>query len=80
VQPAPRAQPIGELPPAQRAELPPLRVGGSVWSDSAPSRFVILDGQVLREGDTVAPSLVLERIDRRSATLRWRERRLEIGF
>ena len=75
-----RAQPLTELPEAQRSQLPPLKVGGSVWSDSAPSRFVILDGQVLREGDPIAPGLVLERIDRRSVTLRWRERRLEIGL
>ena len=75
-----RAQPLTELPEAQRSQLPPLKVGGSVWSDSAPSRFVILDGQVLREGDLIVPGLVLERIDRRSVTLRWRERRLEIGL
>ena len=61
-----------------RRELPPLVVGGSVWSDSAASRFVILDGQVLREGESVAPGLVLERIQPKAVVLRWREMRVEI--
>ena len=78
--PAARVLPIRELPDAQRRELPPLVVGGSVWSDSAPSRFVILDGQVLREGDALAPGLTLERINRKSAVLRWREMRVEVAF
>jgi len=63
---------LAELTPQQRSEWPALRVGGSVWSDSAASRFVILDGQVLREGQPVVPGLVLERIQPRSALLRWR--------
>ena len=78
--PAARVLSIRELPDAQRRELPPLVVGGSVWSDSAPSRFVILDGQVLREGDALAPGWTRERINRTSAVLRWREMRVEVAF
>lgn len=41
----------------------------------------MLDGQVLREGDSVAPGLVLERIAQKSAILRWREqRRIELRW
>jgi general secretion pathway protein B len=71
---------LSSLSPDERRQLPPLAPGGSVWSDSAASRFVILDGQVLREGDTVAPGLVLERIDRKAAVLRWKDQRLEVPF
>ncbi|MCY7314794.1 MAG: general secretion pathway protein GspB, partial [Rubrivivax sp.] len=77
---ATRPIPLAQLPEPQRRELPPLALGGSVWSDNAPSRFVILDGQVLREGDSIAPGLVLERIQRKSVLLRWRELRLEIAL
>ena len=77
---ATRAIPLADLSEAQRRDLPPLQVGGSVWSDSAASRFVILDGQVTREGDLVVPGLTLERINRKSAVLRWREMRIEVGF
>ena len=67
-----------ELSPQQRSEWPAPSIGGSVWSDSAPSRFVILNGQVMREGQTVSPGLVLERIQPRSALLRWRGLLVEV--
>lgn len=78
--PAASARPLrlAEFSPQQRAEWPAPSVGGSVWSDSAPSRFVILNGQVLREGQTVSPGLVLERIQPRSALLRWRGLLVEV--
>ena len=75
---APKPLPLSQLAADLRRQLPPLVVGGSVWSDSAASRFIILDGLMLREGDTVAPGLVLERIQQRAALLRWRDRVLEV--
>lgn len=77
---APRTVPLQQLDGEQRRQLPPLVVGGSVWSDSAASRFVILDGQVTREGESVAPGLVLERIQPKSVLLRWRDMRLELAL
>lgn len=77
---APKPLPLQQLGAEQRRELPRLAVGGSVWSDSAASRFVILDGQVMREGDSVAPGLVLESIQPKAAILRWRELRLELAL
>lgn len=77
---AARPTKLAELTPDQRRELPPLVVNGSVWSDSAASRFVILNGQVLREGDTVAPGLVLEKLLPKSAQLRWRGLWLELPY
>ena len=78
--PVPKSVPLQQLASDLRRELPPLVVGGSVWSDSAASRFVILDGQVLREGESVAPGLVLERIQPKAVLLRWREMRVEIAL
>ena len=72
--------PLHQLAGDLRRQLPPLVVGGSVWSDSVASRFIILDGLMLREGDTVAPGLVLERIQPRSAVLRWRDKLLELAL
>jgi len=69
---------LAELSPQQRSEWPPLAWGGSVWSDSAASRFVIIDGQVLHEGQTVRPGMVLERIGPKAAWLRWRGLRVEV--
>lgn len=74
----PRTVPLAGLTPEQRRELPPLVVSGSIWSDSAASRFVMLNGQIAREGDTVATGVVLERIRAKSFVLRWRELRVEV--
>lgn len=86
-QPAPRQAPIltqvrrlAELPPEQRRELPPLVVSGTVWSEQPATRFVVLDGQVLREGDSPVPGLVLVKLAPRSATLRWRDGLIELPF
>jgi general secretion pathway protein B len=71
---------LAELPPEQRRELPPLGVSGWVWSEQASARFVVIDGQVLREGDAAAPGLVLVKLAPRSATLRWRDTLIEVPF
>ena len=73
-----KAVPLQQLAADLRRELPPLAVSGSVWSDNPGSRFVILDGQVVREGDSIAPGLLLERIQPKAVLLRWRDMRLEI--
>ena len=71
---------LADLPPEQRRELPALAVRGSVWSEQPGARFVVLDGQVLREGDRLAPGLVLVKLAPRSATLRWRDGLIEVPF
>ena len=68
VAPAPQPLPrLADLPEAQRRELPALVVSGAVQSPDPASRMLILDGQVLREGDAPAPGLLLERIGPRAA-------------
>lgn len=74
----PTRTPLAALTPAQRRELPSLVMGGSIWSDNALSRFVIVNGQVVREGEVAAPGVVVERIEPKLVLLRWRELRLEV--
>ena len=78
--PAVRTVRLTDLGAEQRRELPPLSLGGSVWSESALSRFVIVNGQVVREGDTAAPGVVVDRIGPKAVWLRWRDLRLEIAI
>ncbi|CAD5372612.1 conserved hypothetical protein [Rubrivivax sp. A210] len=75
---SPAAVPLAALSAEQRRELPPLVLGGSIWSESAAQRFIIVNGQVVHEGDVLAPGLTLERISQRAAVLRWRELRIEL--
>jgi general secretion pathway protein B len=51
-----------------------------VYSEIPAQRMVILNGQVLREGDAVSDELVLEQIRARSAVMRLRGQRFEITF
>ena len=77
---APVAQP--GVPPAilaftdltaeQRAALPPVNVTGSTYSERAALRTLIVNGQVLQEGDEIAPGLRLEAIEKQSAVLNHR--------
>lgn len=60
------------LPEELKAQFPRLSFGGAMHSDNAASRMLIVNGQLLREGDTVAPDLVLQRIELKSATFRYK--------
>lgn len=71
---------LASLSPEQRRDWPPMGIVGAVYSDHPASRFVIVDGQVLREGDAAAPGVTVERIGARSVVLRWRELRVEVPF
>jgi general secretion pathway protein B len=78
--PEPRLRSLAELPDELRRAVPPLAFGGSVYSEIPAQRMVILNGQVLREGDAVSDELVLEQIRARSAVMRLRGQRFEITF
>jgi len=69
-----------QLPDDVKRQLPALAIGGAIYSERAADRLLIVSGQLLHEGDTVAPGVVLEKIKQRSAVLRWRELRYEITF
>ncbi len=76
--PLPRAIALAQLAPELRNEMPAMTVGGSVYSPDPPSRFVIINGQVVREGEGAAAGVTVERIGPKSAVLRWREMRVEV--
>lgn len=69
---------LAELSPEQRRDLPPMALGGSIWSENAQSRFVIVNGQVVREGEPAAPGVTVERIAPKAVQMRFRELRFEI--
>jgi len=79
---APDSRVVGyeQLPDDVRRQLPPLAIGGAIYSDSPASRLLIVGGQLLHEGDSAAAGVVLEQIKPRSAVLRWRDLRYEVSF
>lgn len=69
-----------QLPPDVRRQLPVLNLGGAIYSDTPSARMLLVNGQLQREGDHVAPGVVLEQIQPRSAVLRWRDLRYEMNW
>ena len=53
---------LAELPDDVRRTVPTLAIGGSVFSPQPAARMVIVNGQVFREGDSLAAGLKLEQI------------------
>ena len=66
---------LSELPESLRRELPRLVISGSVYSDNPASRFVMVNGEVMREGASLGADLVLERIGPRELVLRFKGQR-----
>lgn len=71
---------LAELPAALRQQLPPLAFGGATDSTVPSARMLLINGQVFREGDEVAPGLRLEQIRLRTAQMRWRDQPFEVAY
>lgn len=69
-----------QLPASLRQQLPTLAVTGTVYSDDAASRFIMLNGEVAKEGSQPQPGLVVERIEPRSAVLRYKGERFRLPY
>ncbi len=76
---AQRAPSVHTAAPVAEA-FPKLTFGGAMHSENAESRMLIVNGQLHREGDTVAPGLVLERIELKSATFRHQGQRHVVQY
>lgn len=71
---------LAELPDELRRSVPPLAFGGAVYSEVPAQRMVILNGQLLREGEALSADLTLETIRAKSAVLRIKGERFELVF
>ena len=71
---------LAELPESVRRQLPALAVSGATYSSNPRYRMVIVNGQVLSEGDPAGADVVLERIEPRAAVLRFRGQRFSVPY
>ncbi|MGC4027343.1 MAG: general secretion pathway protein GspB [Steroidobacteraceae bacterium] len=58
--------------------LPEMRLALHVYDASAASRYVLLNSQRLREGDSTADGLLLERVTPTGVVLSWRGQRFRL--
>lgn len=77
---APEVIKLRDLPEALRRQIPPLTFGGAMDSPVAASRMLIVNGQVMREGDALAPGLRLQRITLRAAILDLNGQPVEVDY
>lgn len=77
---AAKAAAPGPMPEEVRRELPALGISGSVYSDRPADRMLIVNGQVLRERDELAPGFMLERIQPKSAIVLHKGQRYVFNF
>ena len=75
-----RVYAINELPDDIRRQLPTLSVGGSMYSPKPANRIVIINGQVLHEGERIAPDLVVQQIKLKAAVLAFKGYRYSLVF
>ena len=78
--PGERVYAVNELPDDIRRQLPAVNVGGSMYSASKADRILIINGQVLHEGDAIAPGLTLQQIKLKAAVLAFKGYRYSIAF
>ena len=62
--------PAAALPEPQRARLAALAIGGAVHSQERTQSVVLVSGQPLREGQSAAAGITIERIEPRALLLR----------
>ncbi|MCS3460403.1 GspB family T2SS assembly factor variant ExeB [Aeromonas sp. BIGb0445] len=54
--------PIAALPPALRQQIPRLAYGAHLYSSNPAKRSVVINGREIREGNEVAPGVILQAI------------------
>lgn len=70
----------GELPQRIQSELPPLAVGGYIYSDNRGDRQLLINQSLHREGEEVATGLLLEKMSAHSAILNYKGYRYRIAY
>jgi len=86
--PVPVARPAGEeslrtlqqLPEAVRREIPQVSFGGYIYSPTPGESLLLVDKMLRREGEEVAPGLVLERLMPKAAVMNYRGTRYRVAY
>lgn len=75
-----RVHTLSELPDHVRRSLPPLVIGGAMYSDNPGSRMLVINSQLFHEGDKLGQDLTLEEIKLKSAVLRYKDWRYSVTY
>ncbi|MGJ9419439.1 general secretion pathway protein GspB [Massilia sp. CMS3.1] len=71
---------LQQLPEAIGREVPKVAVGGYIYSPNPADRLLLVDKTLRREGEEVAPGLVLERLMPKYAVMNYRGTRYRVAY
>ncbi|AVR95860.1 general secretion pathway protein GspB [Pseudoduganella armeniaca] len=74
------AQALADLPEPIRRAIPPFSMDGYMYSSNPADRLILIDKVLRREGDEVAPGLVLEKLLPKGAVFSFRGYRYRVAF
>ena len=66
--------------PGGGAGIPKVELGGYIYSDNPADRLIVIDRELRKEGDEVAPGLVLEQLGPGAAVMNYRGTRFRIPY
>jgi general secretion pathway protein B len=73
-------QALRDLPEPIRRAVPPVAMSGYMYSPNPADRLILIDKVLRREGDEVAPGLVLERLEPKGAVFTFRGYRFRMPY
>lgn len=72
--------PLAALPEAVQRDIPRVAFGGYIYSPNPAERLLLVDKMLRREGEEVAPGLVLERLLPKAAIMNYRGYRYRVAY
>ena len=78
--PTPKIPSVNDLPADVRQSLPKLAISGATYSDNPAFRMVIINGQVVREGERPLADLALLQIRPKSVVLEFRGQTYSVAY
>jgi general secretion pathway protein B len=71
---------LRELPEPIQRSIPPVSVGGYIYSKNAADRLLLVDKILRHEGEEVAPGLVLEKLQPKEAIFNFKGYRYRVPY
>jgi general secretion pathway protein B len=71
---------LRDLPEPIRRGIPPISVGGYIYSSNPAARSMLLNNRLVREGDQFASGLTLERMMPKEAVLNYQGQRFRLPY
>jgi general secretion pathway protein B len=71
---------LRELPEPIQRSIPPVTVGGYIYSKNSADSLLLVDKVLRREGEEVAPGLILEKLQPKEAIFNYKGYRYRVPY